>query len=50
MTSQEKLVQAIIENKKIEQEEMFNFLMAQKAISELDSYRKNIALKLFNKK
>lgn len=50
MNSEEKLIQAIVENKTIEREEMFNFLLAQKAIIKLEDYKKKLATKLFNKK
>jgi hypothetical protein len=47
-TQEQRLVAAIVENKKIETQELFNFLISKKALERLESFKVNTATKLFN--
>lgn len=48
MTPEQKLIISIIENKKIEISEMFNYLISKKAIAKLEEFKVSTANKLFN--
>lgn len=49
MTQEERLVEAIVNKRTIESTELFNYLITNKALTKLESFKKEQAKKLFNK-
>lgn len=49
MTQEERLVAAILEKRTIESSELFNYLITNKALSKIESFKKDQAQRIFNK-
>lgn len=50
MTTPRKLIDLIVNNKKIEAAETFNWLMAQRAVDRLAEFKKDVAQSLYSKR
>lgn len=49
MTQEERLIESIINKRKVESTELFNYLITNKALTKLESFKRDQAKKLFNK-